>query len=404
MRLPVLFAAPHRPMFLAGTVQALAVMLFWSLELGGRYLGLWPVPAWPLLTVFPPSVLHALLLSCGVFPFFMFGFILTAGPRWQGAGELSQRDFVPAFALLACGWLLVWVALLLPQFLVAGLSLALAGWVAVALLLARLARHRTADREHISFVVLAGWLGVVAMCAFTVFAGGGALLWARLGIALAVWGFLLPVFLAVAHRMLPFFTSSAVRAYVVHRPQWALRSLIALSFAHGGLAFLELVEWLWLADLPAALVAFRLTWLWWSRAALANRMLSVLHVAFAWLGAAFALFALQSLFFNALPGFLGQAPLHALTLGFFASMLVGMASRVTMGHSGRPVAADDAMWRAFCMMQAAAALRVISELPTLPGTHALMWLSSLLWLGSFALWAWRFAPAFWRPRADGSAG
>lgn len=404
MRLPVVFAAPHRPMFLAGTVQALAAMVFWSLELGGRYLGLWPVPAWPLLLVFPPSVLHALLLSCGVFPFFMFGFILTAGPRWQGAGELSQRDFVPAFALLACGWLLVWLALLLPQFLVAGLTLALGGWVAVALLLTRLARHRKTDREHISFVALAGWLGVAAMSAFAVFAAGGALAWARLGISLAVWGFLLPVFLAVAHRMLPFFTSSAVRTYVVRRPQWALRSLIGLSLAHGGLAFFELIEWLWLADLPAALVAFRLTWLWWSREALANRMLSVLHVAFAWLGAAFALFAVQSLSHKALPGFIGQAPLHALTLGFFASMLIGMASRVTMGHSGRPVATDDAMWRAFCMMQAAAVVRVVSELPALPGAHGLMWLSSLLWLGCFGLWAWRFAPAFWRPRADGRAG
>ncbi len=404
MRLPVVFAAPHRPMFLAGTVQALAVMAFWSLELGGRYLGLWPVPAWPLRNVFPPSVLHALLLSCGVFPFFMFGFILTAGPRWQGAGELSQRDFVPAFVLLACGWLLVWAALLLPQLLVAGLALAMAGWVAVVLLLSRLARQRATDREHIGFVALAGWLGVAAMGAFAAFAVEGQLLWARLGISLAVWGFLLPVFLAVAHRMLPFFTSSAVRAYVVHRPPWALRSLIGLSLAHGGLAFLEQIEWLWLADLPAMLVAVRLTSLWWSRAALANRMLSVLHVAFAWLGVAFALFALQSLLRNALPGFLGQAALHALTLGFFASMLIGMASRVTMGHSGRPVAADAAMWRAFCMMQAAAMLRVISELPALPGAHALMWLSSLLWLGSFGLWAWRYAPAFWRPRTDGKPG
>lgn len=404
MRLPVLLAAPHRPMFLSGTVQALAVMVFWSLDLGGRYLGLWPVPAWPLLAVVPPSVLHALLLSCSVFPFFMFGFILTAGPRWQGAGELSQKDFIPALVLLAGGWLLVWAALLLPRLLVAGLSLVLAGWIAVALLLTRLALYRTTDREHISFVALAGWLGVAAMGTFVVFAAGGGFSWAQLGISLILWGFLLPVFLAVAHRMLPFFTSSAVPGYAVHRPQWALRSLIGLSLAHGALAFLGQGEWLWLADLPAMLVAVRLTWLWWSRAALANRMLSVLHVAFAWVGAAFALFAIQSLLRNAVPGFLGQAPLHALTLGFFASMLIGMASRVTMGHSGRPIAADDVMWRAFCMMQAAAVLRVISELPALPGAHALMWLSSLLWLGAFGLWAWRYAPAFWRPRADGKPG
>ena len=85
-------------------------------------------------------------------------------------------------------------------------------------------------------------------------------------------------------------------------------------------------------------------------------------------------------------------------------MLIGMASRVTMGHSGRPVAADAAMWSAFCMMQAAALLRVVSDLPGLPGGYVVMWLSSALWLGAFALWAWRFAPAFWRPRLDGKPG
>jgi len=391
-------------MFLSGTVQALMVMAFWSVEVGGRYAGLWPVPVWPLLTLLPPSALHALLISCGVFPFFMFGFILTAGPRWQGAGELSQRDFLPAFVLLACGWLLVWVALLLPQLLVAGLALALAGWIAVALTLTRIARHRATEREHIVCVATAVWLGAAGLGAFAVFAAGGAPAWLRLGISLAVWGFLLPVFLAVAHRMLPFFTASAVPGYVLHRPAWALRVLLGASLAHGVLTVPEGTQWLWLADLPAMLVAGRLSWLWWSRAAIANRMLTVLHVAFAWLAPAFALFALQSLLRDALPGFLGQAPLHALTLGFFTSMLLGMASRVTLGHSGRAVAADAVMWRAFCLMQAAALLRVASELPALPGAYRLMWLSSMLWLGAFALWAWRYAPACWRPRADGKPG
>lgn len=404
MRQPVLFAAPHRPMFLAGTVQALAVMLFWSLELGGRYLGLWPVPAWPLLTVFPPSVLHALLLSCGVFPFFMFGFILTAGPRWQGAGEVSQRAFVLPFVLLAAGWLTVWAALLMPALLVVGLALCLGGWISVALTLTRIARFRGMGREHIIYVATAGWLGAAGLGAFLVFAAGGAPTLSRAAVALVLWGFLLPVFLTVAHRMLPFFTSSAVRGYVLHRPAWALRVLLVASLTHGILTVLGQLQWLWLADVPAMLAGGRLSWLWWSRAAIANPMLAVLHVAFAWVAPAFALFALQSLAWQALPGVLGQAPLHALTLGFFASMLLGMASRVTLGHSGRPVAADDAMWRAFCAMQAAALLRLLGEVPALPGAHGMIWASSMLWLGAFAIWAWRFAPAFWRARADGKPG
>lgn len=402
--LPVFFAAPHRLMFLTGTVQALAAMVFWSVDVGAHYAGLWPAPAWPLLNLVPASLLHALLISCGVFPPFIFGFILTAGPRWQGAGELSQRDFVPAFLMLAAGWFLVWAALLLPFLLVVGLALVLGGWTAVGLTLTRLARFHAVEREHIVYVAVAAWLGAAGLGAFLAFAAGGGLLWARFGVGLVVWGFLLPVFLTVAHRMLPFFTSSAVRGYVVHRPTWALRTLLGASVMHGALSALEQPGWLWLADLPAMLAAGRLSWLWWSRKAMDNRMLAVLHVAFAWVAIAFAMFATQSLAWFAAPGLMGQAPLHALTLGFFASMLLGMASRVTMGHSGRPVVADAAMWRAFCMMQAAAVLRVSSDLPALPGAHALMWLSSLLWLGAFALWAWRFAPAFWRPRADGKPG
>ena len=404
MRLPTFFAAPHRVMFLSGTVQALVVMAFWSAEVGGRYAGLWLPPAWPLLRMFPPPVLHALLIAGGVFPLYIFGFILTAGPRWQGAPESSLRDFLPAFGLLASGWSLVWVAILLPQLLIAGLALVIGGWIFVALTLTRIARRRRTERLNIVLVATAAWLGVAGLGGFLGFAAGAPIYSARLGIALTIWGFLLPVFFSVAHRMLPFFTSSAIPGYELYRPKWALRVLFVLSLAHGALTVFEQAQWLWLVDLPVMFVAGRLSWFWWSRRAMENRMLAVLHVAFAWVSPAFALFSLQSLMHDAMPGFLGQAPLHALTIGFFASMLIGMASRVTMGHSGRPVAADDAMWRAFCLMQVAAVLRVVSELPGLPGTFYVMWVSSLLWLAAFALWALRYSPAFWRPRADGKAG
>ncbi len=404
MRTPVFFTAPHRVMFLTGTVQALAVMAFWSLQTGGHYAGLWAVPAWPLLTQLPASLLHAVLVSCGMFPAFIFGFILTAGPRWQGAGDLPQREYVLAFLLFASGWLLVWAALLLPQLLLAGTVLALAGWVAVALTVTRIAMFRATEREHIVYVALACWLGATGLGAFLVFAAGGAMVWARLAIALAVWGFLFPVFLTVAHRMLPFFTSTAARGYVVQRPAWALRVLLGASVAHGSLTMLEQTRWLWLIDLPAMLAAGSLSWLWWSRPVIGQPMLLVLHVAFAWVTAAFALFSLQSLCWQAMPGLLGQAPLHALTIGFFASMLLGMASRVTLGHSGQAVSVTAEMWAAFRLMQGAALLRVVGELPALPGAHVVVWLSSLLWLIAFAIWAWRYAPAFWRPRADGRAG
>lgn len=398
---PAFFVAPHRVMFLSGLVQALLAMLFWIAELGARHLGIGPAPAWPLLASFPASWLHALSMLAGVFPFFVFGFILTAGPRWQGAGDLAQRHFLPAFALLAGGWLLVWASLLLPFLLLPGLAFVLSGWVVVAVTLTQVAARPGIEREHICAVAVATWLGAAGVVACLLAIDHGAE-WMQRGITLVLWGFLLPVFITVAHRMLPFFTASATRGYVLHRPAWALRVLLVASLGHGALTLAELPQWRWLADFPAAGTAVYLSWLWWSRSAIDNRMLAVLHVSFAWLAPAFIFFAVQSVTWALSPGFAGQAPLHALALGFFASMLVGMVTRVTLGHSGRPVAADSTMWRAFLIMQAAAAVRIAGEV--LAFAAWLNTVAALLWLLAFAIWAVRYAPAFWRPRADGKPG
>ena len=56
MGLALFLVAPHRVMFLSGAVQALAVMAFWSLELGGRA-GVWPGPAWLPLAILQASLL-----------------------------------------------------------------------------------------------------------------------------------------------------------------------------------------------------------------------------------------------------------------------------------------------------------------------------------------------------------
>lgn len=394
------FAAPHRMMFLGGTVQAMLAMAFWSLQTGGHYAGLWDVPVWPLLTVFPASMVHALLMAGGVFSWFIFGFILTAGPRWQGAGDLGQADFLPPFLLLALGWTLVWIALRFPGILSVGLVVVLAGWLLVARILTRITLLPAMSREHIACVAFAAWAGAAGIAAFALMAARGEPAWGRLGISLTLWGFLLPVFVSVAHRMLPFFTSAVVRGYVARRPAWALRTLVLASLTHGALAFAELPGWLWLADLPAMLAAATLSRMWWHSGVAGERMVLVLHLAFAWLTPGFALFALQSI----VPGWGGQAPLHAIALGFFSSMLIGMASRVTLGHSGRPVQADAAMWTAYCMMQGAVVLRLLGELP-LPGSAAaLTWLSSTAWIGAFAVWGWVYAPMLWRRRLDGKAG
>jgi uncharacterized protein involved in response to NO len=99
---------------------------------------------------------------------------------------------------------------------------------------------------------------------------------------------------------------------------------------------------------------------------------------------------------------LGLAPLHALAVGFFATMSLAMVSRVTLGHSGRPLVADALTWRLCLMLHGIAALRVAAEL--LPGAAALLAVAASGWLVVFGLWCARVVPIYLKPRADGKTG
>jgi uncharacterized protein involved in response to NO len=102
---------------------------------------------------------------------------------------------------------------------------------------------------------------------------------------------------------------------------------------------------------------------------------------------------------------LGRAPVHALTMGLFASLLVAMVTRVTMGHSGRPLAMDRLTLGVFLTVQFAALARVCSELAHSPGMVVIALLAAMaLWLVAITVWTGRFAPLYLAPRVDGRPG
>jgi uncharacterized protein involved in response to NO len=229
---------------------------------------------------------------------------------------------------------------------------------------------------------------------------------AALALLVGVWMFLLPVFLAVAHRMIPFFSSRVLANYRVVRPYWALWALVGAAAGHGVLMTLGLPQWSWLADLPGAAVSLYLVIAWRIDRSFQERLLAVLHLGFAWVPVAFTLSAVQTLSaFAGNPIILGFAPLHALGVGFFSCMVIAMASRVTLGHSGRPLEADLATWLLFLGMMAAAVLRVSANMPFAGHLWGgLVLAAGGLWVLSFGLWTVKYLPVYLRPRADGKPG
>lgn len=393
-----LTAAPHRATFLPGALMAVLSLLWWMLDLEGRRAGgpgLAPADL-------PGPVLHAWLMLYGLFPFFIFGFLFTAMPNWLDGKKIPRPAYTATALPMAAGAAL---AFFLPA---PGLVMHLAGWgVGLAALLRTLVRAKPQDKRHsgIAWGALAlGWLGNALFLAWLMGDFPALLAWA---LALGLWGCLVPLFLTLCHRMVPWFTSRIVPNYVLIRPYGPLWAMLAASLAHGALAAGGQAALTWLADLPLAGIAFWFVSRWGIARSLQVRLLAMLHIAFVWAGVAFLLFAVDSLAaFLELPWSAGLAPLHALGIGFFGAMLVGMASRVTLGHSGRPLEADRATWWLFWLVQAAAAVRMSPDL--LPGLQVLApqftALSGLLWLLAFGGWAWKYAPLTWRPRADGKPG
>ncbi len=386
-------------MFLSGGVMLLLVFLLWSLELAART-GAMGSLGWRL----PPGWGHALLTVGGVFPFFIFGFLFTAMPRWQSMPDQLPASWLPGWRLLAAGWALVIIGLWLPWVLAAGLALVLSGWILLARGLWPVAFRSQPDPLH----ARATWLGLaggaLSIAAWLAFALGGGATWARVAIEAGVWWFLLPVFFSVCHRMIPFFSSNIVPDYVIVRPRWALWAVLSASFLHGLLGMAGLAAWTWLVDAPAAAVALWLCVRWRPVAAQRVRLLGMLHIGFAWLGVALLLSAVQGA--AALGGWygLGLAPLHALGLGFFGAILLGMVSRVTLGHSGRPLAADRLTWALFVVLQVVVVLRMLADLVPAALSPWLMLLAVTAWLGIFVAWALRYLPIYLRPRIDGRPG
>jgi uncharacterized protein involved in response to NO len=394
----ILTAAPHRMFFATGLAWLLAWSAWWAILLAARAAG-----SGGLEPVRPALLMHGAASLFLAYVPFMYGFLLTVYPRWMPAPQPGRAAMLWAFGLVNAGNLLFLASLGASRaWAAAGWLLATAALVVIGATLLRILLRAEKRVSH-AYAALAGLAaGLAGMLLFAYALSTGDFSAWPLVRGLGLWGLLLVVYFAVCHRMIPFFSSRIVPGYASWRPDWILYLFVALALAR---ALLEAEPDLaWLASVPMAGIALTCALRWRPRVRLAPRLLAALHIAFAWLPFALVLAAVADLAaLLGAPGLLGRAPLHALGLGFFGGMLMAMVTRVTLGHSGRPLALDELTWRLFLAAQAAAGLRVAAEF--LPPAAA--WLSlgaALTWVAVLLAWATLNLPVYFRPRADGAPG
>jgi uncharacterized protein involved in response to NO len=394
-------SSPHRMFFFGGVVQSILTLTWWITDLAGRYGALYLPISWTI----SPTDAHAFLMIYGFFPFFIFGFLMTTFPRWMNGEEVKRSAYVPAFLLLFTGALLTYAGLIFSLTLLRiALILFLIGWgIGLHALLNVYLRAGHPDKRHAmitSIVMVVGWMLVAG---FT----SNEMHLVKISKVAGIWVILLPVFFAVSHRMIPFFSANIIPDYKIVRPDWVLVLIPSFAMVHGVLELTEMQAWTWLVDLPMAASAIYLSRAWRLQKSLTFPILGMLHIGFAWFGAALILYTIQSLDLLITGQIvLSKAPLHALTIGYFSSILLAMATRVTLGHSGMILKADSLTWRLFLIFQSVAVLRIIAETPGLELTLRghLYICAGVIWLLCFSIWLYKYAPIYWRPREDGGAG
>ncbi|MDH4134728.1 MAG: NnrS family protein, partial [Gammaproteobacteria bacterium] len=285
-----------------------------------------------------------------------------------------------------------------------GLVLVLAGWGLALWHLYRVYARASKRTEHetlLNFALGAAWFGIAAFLAALL---GADAFWFQFAREAGLWLFLVPTVFLVAHRMVPFFSQSGLINYIMVRPAWGPSVMVVCVIAHLGLELANLGAWRFLADLPLAVAALHHTWVWQFRRTFHARLVAMLHVAFLWLGIGMTLFTLQSVGLLVLgKDIIGRAALHALGIGFFTGMIVAMASRVTLGHSGRQLHADTLTWGVLMGVNLSAVLRIAGEFLPQAGT-VLNLVAAVIWLVSLGAWVARYAPIYVRPRPDGVPG
>lgn len=382
-----IWSAGFRAFFWLGALNVVASLATWVAYLSGVAI---PTQGWP------PNSLHAHEMIFGTVAPIVAGFLLTAVPNWTGTPPLRGRPVMALVALWFAGRVAVALGDVLPRELVLAIDVAflpvLAVVVGVPIVRSRKPRNYgvVALLMGLAAANLVMHMGLLSSDALAMRSGGMAS--AYLGVFLV---------LIIAGRIVPMFTRNALRNSGIGIAVESNVRVGALALTAAGLSFtLELaspgnIVGAWIALAAAPLLIMRQL-AWRPGHVLGRPILWVLHIGHAWVAVGFACHA-AAVLWAVMPL---SAALHAFTSGALGCTILGMMTRVSLGHTGRPVQASTLTTIAYVAVIAATCVRVFGA--GFAPAHALLayQLSGAAFAAGYAIFAVEFTPVLWRARAD----
>jgi len=385
-----MLAYPFRPFFLLTGAYGAVLIAAWAGLLGNAL----SLPLGVAATQW-----HAHEMLFGIVPAAIAGFLLTAMCNWTGAAPLRGNGLLALVSLWVAGRAALWFSGVLPLWLVALVDLAFLPALAVY---ATRVLLRHGNRRNLVLTVMLGLLTLANLMMHLGFMG----YWPRGGLMGEVLALdlIAVVMIIIGGRITPAFTAGWLQRQgrdprVVQRSEnldrlamWTALATVPADLVWGA-------PWLGaLAAGVAALVNGWRLWRWRGWHAADEPLLWILHLGVAWVVVAFL--------FKAVTPWLGLSPflwMHAMGVGAIGTLILGVMTRVSLGHTGRPLTLPRYAPWIYGAIVVATLARLIAAV-TMEWYWLGIWGSAAAWVFAFVLFIALYWPILSRPRADGRPG
>ncbi|MBR1208504.1 MULTISPECIES: NnrS family protein [unclassified Bradyrhizobium] len=370
-----LFSYGFRPFFLFGVICAGAIVPPWLATFAGDV---------SLSAAFAPRDWHVHAMLFGYVGAVIAGFLLTAVPNWTGRLPIQGGPHVALFGTWRAGRLAATFSGII------GWQLALAIDAAFLLLLAAAAaREIIAGRKWGNLKPV----GIVSLLAATNIAfhveahfNGVADYSARAGIALVV-----TLVCVIGGRIVPSFTRNWLSRQKPGRLPVPFGRFDAATIVVGACA---MGAWAVVPSGRAVAGALGIAGVlhvirlvrWAGHRTISDRLVLILHVAYAFVPAGFFLAALSALDFVA-----PSAGIHAWTGGAIGSMTIAVMTRASLGRTGQALAASPATQAVYASIIVAALARICAAVDPTYSIPLLM-IAGIAWTGAFLGFALAYTP------------
>ncbi len=375
---------PHQPFFLFGIIGAVASMIIFMLGFKGI-----------ASFVISPTYFHVYTLVFIVFSQFFLGFLLTTFPRFCASQSASKNYYLRLFALYEMSSLGVMLGVFLSEKLLLGaVGILFSLHVSIFYQLYTMYKHGKSHIKKDPFWILVAYgFGLLAHAMFVIgfITDAYELPFYWYDIAYASSFYMYTIFLTtvIALRMIPFF--SHVQIHKIPK----LIPIVFTLFMLKSLTIIMTFEWIEIAlDMLLGLFLLKEIVRWELPAMRAPAILSILHLALFWLPIGLIVGALGKACELMFDISLISLDTHLIALGFLNTILIGFATRITLGHSSQPPRANRFTVGLFVLTQVVLAVRVIYSLSSGFSIDA-AWtfdLSITLWLCLFIAWGAYYGP------------